>query len=105
MARIEIELARVVDGDVRLDRLALDVGSTVGDALAAAVRIGILREDELDGLAVGVFGRARPSGHRLQDGDRVELTAALRVDPKVARQRRVAKRRAAQPRDMWNPTR
>lgn len=105
MARIEVELARALGGDVRVDRLALEAGATVGDALALAVRLGLLERDALAGLAVGVFGHVRSTEHRLEDGDRIELTAALQVDPKVARQRRVAKRRAAQPRDKWNPAR
>jgi len=53
--------------------------------------------------AAAVFGRARGTGHRLAAGDRIELTGPLRVDPKVARERRVAHRRAAEPRSRWRP--
>lgn len=105
MPRIEVELARAIGDDVRIDRLALDAGATVGDALALAQRLGLVDAGALGGLAMGVFGRACTPSHPLEEGDRIELTAALQVDPKVARQRRVAKRRAALPRDKWNPAR
>lgn len=105
MRRIAIELAQARDGDVRIDRLALDEGATLRDAIAAAVAAGLLAPGDAAALNAGVFGRSRPPEHRLADGDRVELTAGLRVDPKLARQRRVAKRRAAQPGNKWSPGR
>ena len=39
-------------------------------------------------LFISVWGRPQPLSHVLQEGDRVELTRALRVDPKVARRER-----------------
>lgn len=100
-----VEVARVVGGVVRLDRLDVPRGATLGQALERAVACGLVDPEELGTLEVGIFGLHKPPGHLLHPGDRIELTAALKVDPKVARQRRVAKRRAAQARDKWAPDR
>ncbi|MGN6151563.1 MAG: RnfH family protein [Lysobacteraceae bacterium] len=62
--------------------LALPVGATVAQALAAAA---------FDGEApagVAVFGEAVARERMLVDGDRVELLRPLRIDPKEARRRR-----------------
>jgi putative ubiquitin-RnfH superfamily antitoxin RatB of RatAB toxin-antitoxin module len=39
-------------------------------------------------LQVSVWGRAAQADTALRDGDRIELTRALKVDPKVARRER-----------------
>lgn len=100
---VRIEVARAVDGRVRIDSLELGAGGTLADALAAAVNAGIVTAEALDGLAVAVYGKVRPPAWPLHDGDRVELLGPLRVDPKLARQRRVEHRRAAAPKDKWRP--
>lgn len=100
-----IEIARVLDGAVRLDRLRIPTGATLGQALEAAVASGLVDTAELGALEVAVFGLRKPPGYPLHPGDRIELVAALKVDPKVARQRRVAKRRATLARDKWAPDR
>lgn len=86
MAEISVEVVLALPGRTLLKRLALDSGSTVGDAIAAAQ----LDEDSvgIDLQRVGVFGRRVPPEHRLRDGDRVEIYRALMVDPKEARRRR-----------------
>ena len=100
-----IEIARVVAGAVRLDRLRVPAGTTLWEAIGIAVASGVVGTAELGELEVAVFGLRKPPGYLLHPGDRIELTAALKVDPKVARQRRVANRRAAQARDKWAPDR
>jgi putative ubiquitin-RnfH superfamily antitoxin RatB of RatAB toxin-antitoxin module len=45
-------------------------------------------------LSFAVFGRRATTATPLHDGDRVELLRPLLVDPKEARHRRVAKKRA-----------
>ncbi|HEU4622697.1 MAG TPA: RnfH family protein [Burkholderiaceae bacterium] len=49
---------------------------------------------------VGVYGKRREPNDIARDGDRIEVYRALSVDPKIARQRRVEKQRAARP-DRW----
>ena len=100
-ASISVVLARVAEGAVRMDALTLPAGTTLAQALAEAVRRGIIAAADIDPQAVAVFGRRRSPREALHDGDRIELPGPLSVDPKVARQRRVTHRRAAAPRDKW----
>lgn len=104
---LSVVLARAAVDDVRCDTLELPAGATLGDALAQALRTGLLSADELEAVEAGtlttaVHGRSRPVSQALRDGDRIELLGPLTVDPKVARQRRVAHRRAGQVRDKWS---
>lgn len=81
-AALRVTLARSPRPDeVELIELTLPPGATLAEALGAA---GWAAEPG----GVGVWGRAQPLDHRLQDGDRVELTRGLRVDPKEARRLR-----------------
>ena len=105
--RLRVTLARAEDDRVRSDALELGAGACVGDALRMAVEAGLLPADTLrmlqeGGLAVAVYGRLRRLDHPLRSGDRIELLGPLTVDPKLARQRRVARRRAALARDKWS---
>ncbi len=99
----DIVLARVVQGRVEQHPLRVPAGSTVGSALRLACARGLVDPAEVAGLGTAVFGRARGEAHPLHAGDRLELLAPVTVDPKVARARRVAHRRAALPRDKWRP--
>ncbi len=47
---------------------------------------------EIDGLAVGVFGRCVPQDTLVKPGDRIEIYRPLLIDPKEKR-RRIAKKR------------
>ena len=71
-------------------RVHLPAGSTVGDALREAhfPVPSIDEEGRTPGLSL--WSRRVEPGHVLRDGDRVELTRDLRVDPKVARRERFA---------------
>ncbi|APR95504.1 protein RnfH [Pandoraea thiooxydans] len=76
--------------------LALSVsrGATIEQAIR---RSGVLERHPEINLAqhrVGIFGQLKPLDTPLQTGDRIEIYRPLKVDPKEARQRRVAKKRA-----------
>jgi putative ubiquitin-RnfH superfamily antitoxin RatB of RatAB toxin-antitoxin module len=72
--------------------VALPAGATVADAVA---RSGLVARYGIDQAALGfaIFGRRVPADAPLADGDRVELTRPLAIDPKAAR----AGRARAQP--------
>jgi putative ubiquitin-RnfH superfamily antitoxin RatB of RatAB toxin-antitoxin module len=75
--------------------LEVPAGSTLEQAIAAS---GVLRmhpEIDLGVQRVGVFGKLRDLAEVLAAGERVEIYRGLQVDPKTARQRRVAKTRRA----------
>ena len=65
-------------------------GTTAAEAVALSgirARCPAIAAD----ATLGVFGRQVTSGHRLEDGDRVELYRPLPMDPKVTR-RELARR-------------
>ncbi|MGD9945503.1 MAG: RnfH family protein [Burkholderiaceae bacterium] len=74
----------------------------VRESLSAQASGRALADDWQRGaLKAAIYGRLRPLDTPLHDGDRVELLGELSADPKVARQRRVEKRRAALAHDKW----
>ena len=112
-ALLSVEVVWIgVDQPLRIG-LTLPAGSTVATALArsdVAVRIRACGappsgQGPLDGLSVAVFGRPAAPDDVLHDHDRVELLPALRVDPKVARQRRAEHRRRESGERRWTPDR
>ena len=68
-------------------RVELPFGATVADAV---MRSGLIALYELDPATHGfaIFGRRATASTLLSDGDRVELTRGLQVDPKSARRKR-----------------
>jgi putative ubiquitin-RnfH superfamily antitoxin RatB of RatAB toxin-antitoxin module len=79
-----------------LRELDMPPGATLGDAVAAS-GIAALQADsswrQSDGaLRLAVWGRARQAGDALHDGDRVDVTRALHIDPKEARRLRARHR-------------
>jgi putative ubiquitin-RnfH superfamily antitoxin RatB of RatAB toxin-antitoxin module len=66
--------------------LALASGATVQQALVMLQPEWQWPAGQI--AAMGVWGRKVKASHVLQDGDRLELYRALRVDPKVARRQR-----------------
>ena len=74
--------------DVRQVSLRLRAGSTLADALRASHLLDGLTAAQADALQVGIWGRAATADTPLREGDRVELTRGLLVDPKEARRLR-----------------
>lgn len=85
--RVEVAVAHAA-GEVACIRLHLRSGSTVADALRAAGVLDRFGAAAIDAMTTGIWGRACGPDALLADGDRVELTRALRVDPKEARRLR-----------------
>jgi len=85
--RVEVVYA-AAPHDVRSIALTLPAGATVADALRASQLLQGLSAAAADALQAGIWGRATALDARLRDGDRVELTRGLLVDPKEARRQR-----------------
>lgn len=66
----------------------LPAGATAVQALKASGLAARLPEGLIDRLTLGLWGRACAPDTPLHDGDRVELTRPLTVDPKEARRLR-----------------
>jgi putative ubiquitin-RnfH superfamily antitoxin RatB of RatAB toxin-antitoxin module len=92
MLAIEVCYA-LPEGESAFCALALAEGATVREAIEASGLLGRFPEIDLDVQKVGVFGKIRQLDAALADLDRVEIYRPLKVDPKVARQRRVEKGR------------
>jgi uncharacterized protein len=78
---------------------SVDVDLPAGATIAEAVeRSGLVAQYGIDTVQLGfaVYGRRAPAETVLAEGDRVELTRPLEVDPKAARTARVRAKRAAQ---------
>ena len=88
--------------DVRLETLCVPHDCDVAGVLSAAMRAGLFPGGLPADVTAAVFGRRVAADARVRDGDRIELLGPLRVDPKVARMRRVAHKRAASPGGKWN---
>ena len=93
MLAIELVFAESPSRIHRLD-LRLPIGATVADALRASGWRERLGAAVIDGLKLGVWGRACEPQAVLRDRDRIELYRPLQVDPKEARRQRY--RRAGQ---------
>jgi putative ubiquitin-RnfH superfamily antitoxin RatB of RatAB toxin-antitoxin module len=74
--------------------LALEPGTTVGQALQASGWLAELSATEIKTLEVGVWGRKVALAHKLRAHDRIELYRSLTVDPKVARRERFVRQGA-----------
>lgn len=68
--------------------LRLPAGATVTMALRASGLVEQLGAQQLAPLKAGIWGRVVSGSTVLRDGDRVELTRPLTVDPKEARRLR-----------------
>ena len=85
--RVEVVYA-AAPHDVRSVELTLPLDATVADAVRASQLLQGLSPEAADALQAGLWGRATALNARLRDGDRVELTRNLLVDPKEARRQR-----------------
>ncbi|WP_294766680.1 RnfH family protein [uncultured Rhodoferax sp.] len=74
--------------------LKLPSGGTASMAVRQSGLLEPLPQEEIDALALGIWGRKVSGSQVLREGDRVELHRPLTVDPKVARRERFAKQGA-----------
>lgn len=93
--RLRIEVVYCpAPGQIDQVHLQLAAPSSVADALSAS---GVLERQRLslEGLRVGIWGKASELDAPLRDRDRIELYRPLIVDPKEARRQRYKRHRSA----------
>lgn len=84
-ARIRVQVIQAWQRRHEAAHVTLPEDATVEEAIiAAGLTLG-------DHTGMAIHGETVASGHRLRDGDRVELLRSLVVDPKEARRRRAGK--------------
>ena len=89
MAALHVEVVyAAAPHDVRSVAVELDGGAVLADAVRASGLLSGLGAEAADVLQAGIWGKAAALDTRLRDGDRVELTRGLLVDPKEARRQR-----------------
>ncbi len=89
--KITVEVAYALPHKQALLKVELPAGTT---ALEAAQQSGITGKFEgldLENATLGVFGQVVAPGHKLRDGDRVEVYRPLIADPKEVRKARAAR--------------
>ena len=84
---IAIEVSYAVPGAQRVLRLRVTAGCTARRAAAWSCMDALFPEIDLARCPLGVFGAAVEDGHRLADGDRLEIYRPLEIDPMEARRR------------------
>ncbi len=74
--------------------LTVPAGTSIRQAIERSGMVGQHPEIDLSTQSVGIFGKIQALDTPVAEGDRIEIYRALTVDPKLARQRRVAKTRS-----------
>ncbi|NYH20440.1 hypothetical protein GGD41_007782 [Paraburkholderia bryophila] len=92
---MSIEVCYALPDEQALIAVDLPEGATLQQALDASGILQRFPRIDLTTQKVGVFGKIKALDAVLADHDRVEIYRPLLVDPKLSRQRRVAKTRKA----------
>lgn len=88
---MNVSVAYVGPEGVALVDVAIDEGSSVGDAIDASGIVSRLRLFE-GALGYAIYGEAVSRETPVREGDRVELLRPLVADPKEARRQRASDR-------------
>jgi putative ubiquitin-RnfH superfamily antitoxin RatB of RatAB toxin-antitoxin module len=86
---MKVELAYAGSEDQQLLSLELPEGSDVDAAIRQSEILSKFPEIDFQDYGVGIHGKICAMGHRLKNGDRVEIYRPLRIDPIQARRIRV----------------
>lgn len=82
---IEIELVYVSATRQRLLSIQADAGATVAEVISQSDIDLDFPDENIDDLAVGIWGKLVDRDHIVRDGDRIELYRPLQIDPREAR--------------------
>ena len=93
---IEIQVAYARENDGVEMSIRVPFGTNVRGAIERSRILDRFPEIDLTQWRVGIFGALVPPDATVSPGDRVEIYAPLRGDPKEARRRRAARGRHAQ---------
>lgn len=90
-AKIRVEVAYALPEKQYLQRVTLEDGATVEQAIQASGLLSLRTDIDLARNKVGIFSRPAKLQDTLQDGDRVEIYRPLTADPKALRRMRAEK--------------
>ena len=90
-AKIVVEVAYALPEKQYLQRVTLQQGATVEEAIRASGLLELRTDIDLSKNKVGIYSRPVKLADVLQDGDRVEIHRPLIADPKELRRHRAEK--------------
>ena len=90
-AKIVVEVAYALPEKQYLQRVTLQQGATVEEAIRASGLLELRTDIGLSKNKVGIYSRPVKLADVLQDGDRVEIYRPLIADPKELRRQRAEK--------------
>ncbi|EGE4660703.1 RnfH family protein [Salmonella bongori serovar 48:i:- str. 94-0708] len=89
--KLEVEVAYALPERQYLQRVMLEEGATVEEAIRASGLLELRSDIDLAKNKVGIYSRPVKLADTVQDGDRVEIYRPLIADPKVLRRQRAEK--------------
>jgi len=93
MVMLPIEVCYILPTNQVVLPLEIPQGTTVSEAIIASGILKIFPELKLLQLQVGIYSRKVALDHIVDSEDRIEIYRQLTIDPKRARQLRVAKKK------------
>ena len=90
-AKIVVEVAYALPEKQYLQRVTLQQGATVEEAIRASGLLELRTDIDLSKNKVGIYSRPVKLADVLQDGDREEIYRPLIADPKELRRQRAEK--------------
>jgi len=89
--KITVEVAYALPEKQYLQRVKLDEGATVEEAIRASSLLELRSDIDLSKNKVGIYSRPVKLADVVSDGDRVEIYRPLIADPKELRRQRAEK--------------
>jgi len=90
-AKIVVEVAYALPEKQYLQRVTLEEGATIEQAIAASGLLTLRTDIDLSRNKVGIYSRPAKLQDRVRDGDRIEIYRPLTADPKALRRQRAEK--------------
>ncbi|HAG0527381.1 TPA: RnfH family protein [Salmonella enterica] len=89
--KLVVEVAYALPEKQYLQRVTLEEGATVEEAIRASGLLELRTDIDLAKNKVGIYSRPVKLTDTVQDGDRVEIYRPLIADPKASRRQRAEK--------------
>lgn len=90
-AKIEVQVAYALPEKQYLQRVTLDEGATVEEAIRASGLLELRADIDLVKNKLGIYSRPAKLADVVKDGDRIEIYRPLIADPKELRRQRAEK--------------
>lgn len=89
--KIVVEVAYALPQKQYLQRVTLDAGATIEQAIQASGLLALRDDIDLSKNKVGIYSRPARLDDEVHEGDRVEIYRPLIADPKELRRQRAEK--------------